>query len=384
MKKIFLIIIIFLLSGCYNYKELNKIGIVSSISIDKDKNMYNVGAQVINVKNKDDTSSSKVVVYEEKGKTIEDALRKMTTKSNKKLYGGHLGKLVISEDVAKESIIDVIDLFQRLPEIKDEFTITVSKNIDAFDVIKIMTSNETIPADYVSTQIQTADIESALTYSSKLDEFVSFYLKDYIDPAISVIKVDNYNKNSTTLKNNETTNPKTRIILDNIAITKNGKLEKYLNEDETIGYNFIENRIKEIIIPIKCDEDNNYSSISLIKSKTKNKIKKKKNKYNVYLNVSSSASINEYNCKKDLDKEKRIEYLKKKTEKQIKKYMMKAIDVQKKSKSEFLGIKRMIYLNDSNYNNEEYNVKIKVNVNIPRKGDIRNSSKGEKYEYENK
>ena len=384
MKKIILILFIFFLSGCYNYKELNKIGIVSSISIDKKNDMYKIGAQVLNVKNKDDTSSSKVIVYEESGKTIEEALRKMTTKSNKKLYGGHLGKLVISEDVAKESIIDVLDLFQRLPEIKDEFTITISKNIDAFDVIKIMTSPESVPADYVSSEIETADIESALTYSSKLDEFISFYLKDYIDPSISVIKVDNYDKKGTTLENNETTNPKTRIVLDNIAITKDGKLEKYLNKDETIGYNFIRNRIKEIIIPIKCDNENNYSSISLIKSKTKNKIVKDGNKYIINLNVTSSASINEYNCKKDLDKEQTIKKLQKKAENKIKKYINKTIKVQNNSKSEFLGFKRMIYLNNKKYNNEDYDVKIKVKVNIPRKGDIRNSSKGEKYEYENK
>ena len=35
MKKIIITFLIFLLSGCYNYKELNKIAIVSSIGIDK-------------------------------------------------------------------------------------------------------------------------------------------------------------------------------------------------------------------------------------------------------------------------------------------------------------------------------------------------------------
>lgn len=377
MKKIFLILFIFLLSGCYNYKELNKLGIVSSIAIDKKDKTYKVSAQVLNVKNKEDTNSSKVIVYEETGKTIEEALRKMTTKSNKKLYGGHLGKLVISEEVAKDSIINVIDLFQRLPEIKDEFTITIAKDIDASDVIKIMTSPESIPADYVTGEIETADIESALTYSSKLDEFVSFYLKEYIDPVISVIEVNNYDKKGTTLKNNETTNPKTRIVLDNIAITKNGKFDKYLNKDETIGYNFIRDNVKEMIIPIKCGD--NYSSIALIKSKTKNKVSKKGNKYIITLNISSNASINEYNCKQDLDKEKTIKSLEKKSENQIKEYINKTLNV--KTKSQFLGFKRILYLDNKKYNNEDYDVKINVDINISRKGDIRNSGKGEKYEY---
>ena len=382
MKKIIIILFILFLTGCYNYKELNKIGIVSSISIDKKDNNYLVGAQVLNVKNKEDTNSSKVIVYEASGKTIEEALRKMTTKSNKKLYGGHLGKLVISEEVANDSIIDTIDLFQRLPEIKDEFTITICKGTDAINVIKIMTSPESIPADYVTGEIQTADIESALTYSSKLDEFVSYYLKDYIDPVVSVIKVNNYDKKGTTLSNNETTNPKTKIVLDNIAITSDGKLEKYLKKDETIGYNFIRNSIKEMIIPIKCD-NNNYASISLISNKTKTKVLKNNNNYTIKLNINSNASINEYNCTEDLDKEKTIMDIQKETEKQIKKYINKTLDIQKKSKSEFLGFKRMIFLEYPKYNNEKYNIKTNVKVNISNKGDIKNSTKGEKYEHKN-
>ena len=379
MKKIIIVFMILLLSGCYNYKELNKIAIVSSISIDKKDNKYLVGAQVMNIKTKEETESSKVIVYEATGNTIEEALRKMTNKSNKKLYGGHLSKLVISEEIAKEGIIDVIDLFQRLPEIKDEFTITIVKGIDANKVIKIMTSPESIPADYVKKTIETANLESALTYNSKLDEFVSYYLKDYIDPVISVLEVKNYNEEGTSLKNNEETNPNTKIELDKIAITYNGKLEKYLNNSQTIGYNFINDSIDKTVIPVKCDK-NNYSSISLNKSKTKYKIKKK-DKYIVYINIKSNGSINEYNCKEELNNEKTIRKLENQTEKKVKYYVNKALEVRNNSKSEFLGLKRKIYLDYPKYNNEDYDVKVNIDINLARKGEIRNSSKGEKYEH---
>ena len=131
MKKIIITFLIFLLCGCYNYKELNKIAIVSSIGIDKKKDNYIVSAQIMNAKNDEKSDSSNIIVYSEKGKSIDDALRKITQKSPKLLYGGHLNKLVISEEVAKDGIINVIDIFQRLTEIKDEFTITVSRNIGA-------------------------------------------------------------------------------------------------------------------------------------------------------------------------------------------------------------------------------------------------------------
>lgn len=374
MKKIILIILILFLTGCYNYKELNKIGIVSSISIDKDNNEYLVGAQVMNIK-EENTDSSKVIIYTEKGNTIEEALRKMTKKVDKKLFGGHLSKLVISEEVAKESIINVIDLFQRLPEIKTEFNITVSKNIKAIDVIKVMTSSSNIPANFVKDEIDSAYKDSGIIYSSKLDEFVSFYLKKYIDPVVAVIKVENYDENGTSMENTKKTDPETRIILSNIGITSKGKLEKYLDEDETIGYNLVRDNINELLVPVKCDKEN-YASISIIKSKTDYIIN---NNYNIEINVNSNGNLNEYNCNKDLD-EDTIKELENKTESKLKDYINKVLEVQNNSKSEFLGLKRLIYLEYPNYNNEKYKININTNVNISRKGELMNSIKGEENE----
>ena len=43
----------------------------------------------------------------------------------------------------------------------------------------------------------------------------------------------------------------------------------------------------------------------------------------------------------------------------------------------------MIFLEYPKYNNEKYNIKTNVKVNISNKGDIKNSTKGEKYEHKN-
>lgn len=378
MKKIFIILLmIFLLGGCYNYKELNEISIISSISIDKDDDEYLVGAQIMNAKQDENSESSQVIVYTAKGKTINEALRDMTMKSPSKLYGGHLSKLVLSEEVAKEGIINVIDIFQRLTEIRNEFTITIAKGIKASDIIKVMTAPESVPAEYVKTSLQSADISSALTYSTKLDEFVSYYLKDGIDPVIAAIEVKDYKKKGTTLDNTTTTDPITKIVLGNIGVTKNGKLEKFLTKNETIGYNFIRNQVQEMIIPVKCD-DKYYASISVLDNSTKTDVKKINDKYQININVKAKAIIAEYNCSNNLTKDSTIKELKKKTEKKIKKYINEAIDKQKDTKSRFLGFERTIYLDYPKYKNEEYDIKLNVEVDLNRKGEIRNSSKGAK------
>ena len=64
MKKFVLIIItLFILlisSGCYNYKEINDMAIVSSIGIDKDNknDKYIVSAQIMNSKESEDSEDS--------------------------------------------------------------------------------------------------------------------------------------------------------------------------------------------------------------------------------------------------------------------------------------------------------------------------------------
>lgn len=378
MKKIIIILIIILsFTGCYNYKELNKIAIVSSIAIDKKDDKYLVSAQVMNAKQDKESESSQVVVYEAKGETINGALRNMTMKAPRTIYGGHLSKLVISEEIAKEGIANIIDGFQRLTEIRNEFTITIARNIEASKVIKIMTSTESVPAEYVKTSLETADISSALTYSTKLDEFASLYLKKGIDPVIAVIEVDNYEKKGTTLDNTDTTDPITKIVLGNIAVTNNGKFEKYLTKDETIGYNFIRNQVEEIVIPVKCD-DKYYASITVLKNKTKYKVAKVNNKYQIKYFINSNGVIGEYDCSDELIKEKVINNLEKKAEKKIKYYINKALEAQKNSKSKFLGFERNIYLNYPKYKDEEYEIKLNVNLELSRKGELRNSSKGAK------
>ena len=90
-----------------------------------------------------------------------------------------------------------------------------------------------------------------------------------------------------------------------------------------------QNRINEIVIPIKCN-NKYYSSISVEKSKTSTKVIKKNNKYTIIFNINVNGSISEYNCSNDLTKEKNIIILQEKTKNKIKKYIKSVIKTQKK------------------------------------------------------
>lgn len=383
MKKFVLIIItLFILlisSGCYNYKEINDMAIVSSIGIDKDNknDKYIVSAQIMNSKESEDSEDSQITVYTKEGDTVHEALRNITLKSPRKLYGNHLSKIVLSEEVAKEGIDNILDIFNRITEVRNEFIITIVKEDKASDVLKVLTTTESIPAEYVKLSLKIADKTSGLTYTTKLDEFISLYLKKGIDPVVPVLKIDKKEKKGTTINNITTTNPISKIVIEDLAVTNKGKLETYLKNEEVIGYNFLRNQIQKMIIPVKCDDENNYASILILKNKTKSNTAKKDNKYIINFNINSEAIITEYNCKKDLTDEKVIKELEKDTEKKIKRYIKKSLDKQKETKGKFLGLERLIYLDYPKYKNEDYSVKYNAKVNLVRKGEIRNSVKGE-------
>lgn len=383
MKKFVLIIItLFILlisSGCYNYKEINDMAIVSSIGIDKDNknDKYIVSAQIMNSKESEDSEDSQITVYTKEGNTVHEALRNITLKSPRKLYGNHLSKIVLSEEVAKEGIDNILDIFNRITEVRNEFIITIVKEDKASDVLKVLTTTESIPAEYVKLSLKIADKTSGLTYATKLDEFISLYLKKGIDPVVPVLKIDKKEKKGTTINNITTTNPISKIVIEDLAVTNKGKLETYLKNEEIIGYNFLRNQIQKMIIPVKCDDENNYASILILKNKTKSNAAKKDNKYVINFNINSEAIITEYNCKKDLTDEKVIKKLEKDTEKKIKRYIKKSLNKQKETKGKFLGLERIIYLDYPKYKNEDYSVKYNAKVNLVRKGEIRNSVKGE-------
>lgn len=380
MKKIILmLLIVFTLTGCYNYQELNKVAIVSSIGVDKVDDMYEVTVQIMNAKEDKESEGSQVAIYSEKANSILYALRQITMKSPRKLNGSHLGKLVLSKDVAKENIIDIIDNFERLSQTREEINIMIVDNDTAKHTLSVLTTTENVPSEYVKREIETSFKNTSLTYNVKMDEFVSEYLKKYIDPTIPVIKLVNYDKDGTTMDNINTTKPISKIIVtDKLGITDNGKVIDYLNKDEIYGFNFLNNNVKTPIIEIKCDNED-YASVS-INNKTKYDIKKMNNKYEITYHINIKGEINEYTCNKNIKNEDNVKEIENKIKKQISKDIEKVLKKDKENKSNFLGIKRKVYLYDSKYNDEDINVKYDIKVNINKKGQLNNSIKGEKNE----
>ena len=337
MKKFILVLtFLFLLSGCYDYKELNDYSIVTGISIDKIEDKYEVSVLISNSSKSStetDSKESNVVVYTGKGTTLYSAFKDIGLISPKEIYIGSFSVLILSENVAREGIDNVVDLFLRYPSSRKSFYIVISKD-KAKDVLKIMTPLANFPSQNISNNLSSSTDLQGIIGKVSFNKLLSILVQDGIDPSINTIKVIGNEEKGAKQSNLESTNPKTYVKLDSLAIFKNYKLVDIANRNESIGINFVNGNIKETYL--KLNYNDGYVVIDTNKIKTSIKTKLDNNP-KVNINIEGEAKIIECNGNIDLEDYKTIEKLQNLSNKKIKKIVNQGIFLAKKNNSDIFG-----------------------------------------------
>ena len=123
MKKLIIMFItMFLLTGCYNYHELETIGITSSILFDYVDDKYNVTVEIID--------ESKPATFKGDGKSISEALERAREDSGKLLTFYHLNAVILTRNV---NIQDILFYLIRNPQVNDTFYIVLTDATDIYD-----------------------------------------------------------------------------------------------------------------------------------------------------------------------------------------------------------------------------------------------------------
>lgn len=312
------IILIPILTGCWNRRELNELALVVAMSIDKSGNQYSISAQVVDPGEVSVSARgggrAPVTTYDEKGKHLFEAVRRMTTVSPRKLYWSHLQMLVISEEVAKDGLNNILDFFTRDNEFRKDFYIVVSKNIQAKEILRNLTSIEKIPAHKMRSSLETSERAWAPTVAIQLDELISALTSDGINPILTGISIHGNGPKGESVENVQRIQPFARLKYKNIAVFKKDKLIGWLNENESKGYNYIMNNVRSTVGHIPCEKKGELV-VEIIRSKTKIKGKVVNGKPKIDISLSSEANIGEVSCHVDLTKPDAITQLEKNTDK---------------------------------------------------------------------
>ncbi len=343
MKLLILFLLIFLTSGCADYRELSDMAMVSNIAITKEDDNYRIIVQVLDSKSSSgdkQNASPSVILYENSGKTLHETFRNVTLESPKKLYVGHVDTVIVSKDLLKDGASEFIDFILRDPEFEKSFNLlTTDDDID--EVMNIIPPLVSIPSEDVSSSIEISSKIQGMVDNVNFDEFVSNILVEGIDPVLPSIYIKEMKSY------NEEVNPEKRLVLDKrLNVFKDDKYISYISEDASLGFNLLNNNITSPIISFKCDKDK-YGSIEVVDSKASFSYDKDKNKINIKIDLQGVLS--ELNCNIDISKDEGVKKIEDKLEEKIKNSIKKTIEEEKMTKSDFLGIGKYLYQNDYNY-----------------------------------
>ena len=376
--------LLFFFTGCYNYRELNQLAITSAIGIDKTEDGYKVTVQVINTQKQGSGSNSsgeqpQFFVYENEGKTLQEAFRYLILESPRRLYVNHTVLLLMSEEVARDGILNVLDLFFRDSEFNKQFLTAVVKESSARDVLTILTPLETLNSKNLKDSILTDSKFLGVAEEISLEKFMDHYLNDKKDGILPVIELIGNAEEGDKEDNLKQSAPKNSLILSAMAVFKEDKMVGYLTEDESLITSYLKDKIHNTIITGSCEDGGNVA-VEIVKSKTKFDVGKDSNKLKI--SVESSGNINEITCQMDLTKNETIHKLEEYFEDQLKDQLFKTISsVHEQFNSDIFAFEDMFYKkNPSNYYKlkEEYkeeflkniDYEIEVKINLLAKGNI--------------
>ena len=382
IKLLIVILLSFLLCGCYNYREINDLAIVSAVGIDKNKENYEVVAQIVNTqnnnKNANSNSSSSFYVYTDEGKTLQSAYRNIINNTGKFLYVSHLQLVVLSEEVAKDGIYDTLNLFMRDNDVRKQVLVIVSKK-SSKETLETITSLINLNAENIKEILLSNERYIGTTKATTIEDIVSNYLSRKTEITIPSFDIENIKKDDDNIDELKDSNESNTITYSGMSIFKKDKLLGYLNNKESLTLNIVNNEINNFLLNIKCDDEEEYYVIEVSNNKSDLKYKKD---LKFDLKFTGNGVLTEFNCKTNVESYKSMEKIEKKTNEYLKKLIDDSItNVKNEFNSDIFGFQNIIYKSNPKYYKkikktfyEEYfnniNVSVKTNVKIISRGNL--------------
>lgn len=364
MKKIILLLfLIFSATGCYDYKELNNLALISGIAIDynNENQEFTLTFEILNDEKvaSDLESENKTYYVSGSGKNITDAFNNVGLEINKIPYYAHIKTMILSEEVAQNHTEEIVDYLLRNSFITNMFFMALAKDYEAQEILQSTSVENKIVSESIYKLIDNTDLGNSLSRKVNFQDFVSLLANPMQDIYLPTVTLE-----------------EEKLKLKGIAIFEENKIKDILNFNESQTLNILFNENKNAYYEVKCDKENDkYTSIDIYKQKIDFKISKK----NVVVTANVMAKIEENQCNYDLKNKDTYLKLQKKFNKVLESDMNHLLNVLKMNNTDVLGINYKYYKDTAKtLNFNDLNFKAKSNININRNGlifEVKNDNK---------
>ncbi|HLO11675.1 MAG TPA: Ger(x)C family spore germination protein [Pseudoneobacillus sp.] len=338
-----IILSLFILTSCGAKREINELALVMAVGIDKAKDGgVEVTVQVARPADArgqtgapSGNTGDPIWAASAEGKTIFEAIRNLAAFSTRRVFWAHNFAIVISEDLAKEGIQDVLDFFTRNQELRMRTWIIVTPD-KAKEVVSTLTGLEVIPGEAIDKLFRYSQI-TAVSPKSELIDVQAAFLSESSEPVIARVKLVDRGVSN---KKPGQQGAYQQIQLSGAGVFKGEKLVGTLSSEETKGLlPFIE-KVESGVVVLKCPRDESKSITLETKHEKFDVIPGyKKNKPSFLIKMKLDTDVVEASCPFTIDNNQEVKELEKELEKSVKENIETVVKkAQKEYQSDFLEL----------------------------------------------
>lgn len=364
--KIFIcILLIISLTGCWNRRELDTLGIVMGVGVDKpdEPGKVKITAQVVKpgeIKSakKEGGGGSGADAYlniEDTGDTVFSTLRDMTNQSSRKLFFPHNQVLIIGRGIAEEGVRKYVDFFTRDPETRNNVWVLVAQGT-AGEVLEAKPQLEKIPANNISKIVEGEAAATSQTLAVRLRDFLEKLMSKTSAPVAPIIQVSG-------------DGDKKFAEITGTAVFKDDKLVGKLDKFEGRGLLWVLGKVKSGIINVE-GPLNDKVSLEIIHAQGKLAPEIKGNEITIKITVNEEGNIGEETGNEDLSKVTEIDILEQRKTEVIRNEIMAAVKKAQELNADIFGFGDAVHKKypkqwksmESNWDEIFPNIKVEVKI----------------------
>lgn len=353
MKKVILIIILLMCTGCFDYKEISDLAIVSAIGIDYIDNEYVISMEVLNDQEKE-SSTTKSFVKTATAKTLTEAIDKVSDKLPKQSTFSHMNLLILGNNIINNNLEDIIDLFLRNTYFRESFYIIGTTNTPE-ELLNNTSKDISVASDAITRILENMSYSTNANILIDFQKFINTYFKFGKDNTISNVVIRDKD-----------------FIIDGMFILDDLKYKTILDNEMAKMYNVLTNNFKRATFSKKYDND--YFTVGLSDGKIKISVSDK-----IYINGDIEGRIIDNDPNFDIRNTRVINKLNKDFTKIINDLSKEFINYSKEYNSDILGLSNKYY-QAKRIKDEDIFTSLEVESNIS----FKISKKGLTYEIRNK
>ena len=306
-KFLFAIVVVFvtILSGCWNYRELDDVAIVSGFALDKyQDDRYYLTLEIVEPNQKGGETELSPEIYGIEGDSVFGAVRNAVFRVGKRLYWSHTKIAIINKEIASESMLPVLDWVSRDAEVRSDMIVLISDGETAREIMDVKLQGQDIFSFHIFNTVQNENISKFIKVP--LWKFIDSIMEDNTGSVLPRIRKVKY---------------KERYIgqVYGMSVFKKDRLIGYLDGNETRSLKLITGRPVRVLVVIKEKGGGRPTRVSLEVFNNYVDIEPKwdGNQLTMKVNIKIESGIGEISTDRNLIDEKGRKRLSRRAEKML-------------------------------------------------------------------